>query len=237
MSDYDSYTKWKGWDTSELSNSNKERINASYHAILKKAKVPQAARILELGFGNGYFLEWARDHGYHSSGLEIIEELVTKAAANGHEVYCDRLLETNRFEPNSFDAIVAFDVFEHMSVDELRESLKKIDALLVVGGCVIARVPNAGSPFGQLLQNGDMTHLRAFTTTSMPQLLFDTALNQEWAGNSVRVLAGCRQKWKRYIAYILRDFLEWTLGFIYFGRRVAMDPTITLILRKSSQNS
>ncbi|MCC5790905.1 MAG: class I SAM-dependent methyltransferase [Opitutales bacterium] len=234
MSNYDHYSKWKGWDTSELSMSNRERVNASYSAIIEKAKVPANSKILELGFGNGYFLEWAKGQGYQASGLEIIYELVAKAAANGHEVYSDRLLETHRFQPNSFDAIVAFDVFEHMCIDELRGSLKKIDDLLVAGGCAIVRVPNAGSPFGQLLQNGDMTHLTAFTTASMPQLLLDTNLTQEWAGNSVRVLDGSRQKWKRRIAYIMRDILEWTLGFIYFGRRIAMDPTITLILRKRS---
>lgn len=74
--------------------------------------------------------------------------------------------------PNDgLDAIVAFDVIEHLSTDELLEFSDQALRVLAPGGRLIVHVPNGESPFFGRVRYGDVTHERAFTRRSITQLM------------------------------------------------------------------
>ena len=63
---------------------------------------------------------------------------------------------------------------------EVLATFDHVAAALVPGGVFVARVPNAVSPFGGHIRNGDFTHQTSFTARSIRQLAaaagFDTVL-------------------------------------------------------------
>jgi SAM-dependent methyltransferase len=71
----------------------------------------------------------------------------------------------------SVDALVAFDVIEHFTRDELIGLVDEAWRVLKDGGVWIIHVPNGESPFAGRMRYWDLTHELAFTHTSMSQLL------------------------------------------------------------------
>jgi hypothetical protein len=67
-------------------------------------------------------------------------------------------------------AITATDVLEHMTKPEVLDTFDRIASALAPGGVLIARVPNAASPFGGLIRHGDFTHESSYTVRSIRQL-------------------------------------------------------------------
>jgi hypothetical protein len=78
--------------------------------------------------------------------------------------------ELLRARPGQFGAIFCIDVLEHLTRDELIESLRGIVAALRPGGALIAQVPNAESPFHGAIRYGDLTHELAFTADALDHL-------------------------------------------------------------------
>ena len=75
------------------------------------------------------------------------------------------------WEDQSADVIVAFDVIEHFTKDELLPFLDQVQRVLRKGGKWIIHVPNAEGPFGSRMRHWDFTHELGFTRTSMIQML------------------------------------------------------------------
>jgi hypothetical protein len=71
---------------------------------------------------------------------------------------------------SSIVVIVATDFFEHLARVEILAAVDTMRAALRGRGRVIARVPNAVSPFSGNYQYGDLTHETLFTARSMRQL-------------------------------------------------------------------
>jgi SAM-dependent methyltransferase len=72
--------------------------------------------LLEIGCGNGFFLEEALLRGFKNvRGVEPSAEAVSKASAHlRNSIVCD-IMRPGLFEPGSFDAICMFQVFDHIS--------------------------------------------------------------------------------------------------------------------------
>ena len=71
----------------------------------------------------------------------------------------------------SIDVVVAFDLIEHFTRDELFPMVDEVHRVLRPGGRWIIHVPNAEGPFGSRIRYGDFTHELAFTRFSVAQLL------------------------------------------------------------------
>jgi SAM-dependent methyltransferase len=71
----------------------------------------------------------------------------------------------------SVDVVVAFDLLEHFTKDELIPLVDEVHRVLRPGGRWIVHVPNAEAPFGARIRYGDYTHELAFTRFSIAQLL------------------------------------------------------------------
>lgn len=151
------YCEWKDWSAERFGTVEASHI-PYFHIELKRSQraFPKASRVLEIGFGNGGFLGFARDQGWDVHGLECNPLLVETAQKNGFKV--ENANSTAGFESASFDLIVAFDVLEHLSRDTILPFLRDIQRCLKPGGVFLARFPNGDSPFSMRAQNADPTH-------------------------------------------------------------------------------
>ncbi|MES2546343.1 MAG: class I SAM-dependent methyltransferase [Pseudomonadota bacterium] len=152
------YLSWKDWGSSSFGKLS--AMDCKYFSCeIDRAKRSFDANstVLEIGFGNGSFLQFAKTKGWEISGTELNENLVKIAAENQFNVFHTENLTA--FENTSYDLVVAFDVLEHIPQDKILLFLSEIKRILKPNGCFIARFPNGDSPFGLSHQNGDVTHV------------------------------------------------------------------------------
>lgn len=89
-------------------------IRRTYGRYLSHLRGGKGA-LLEIGCGNGFFLEEALDQGYAEVwGVEPSESAVSQAGPRVRpHLRCD-ILRPGLFDPGSFDAICMFQVFDHL---------------------------------------------------------------------------------------------------------------------------
>jgi SAM-dependent methyltransferase len=153
------------------------------------------AAIIDLGCGHGALVHLARQAGYgHVFGVDLSAEQVAAAQRLGIEgVEQGDLLDTLGGLPSaSRDVIVAFDVIEHFTRDELLPLVDAVHRVLKPGGRWIIHTPNAESPFFGRIRYGDLTHEQAFTTTSIGQLLLSSGFREVRSYEDGPVVHGAR---------------------------------------------
>lgn len=133
--------------------------------------------ILELGCGHGALVYALRQAGYHNiRGVDGSPEQVAAARRLGIEgVEAGDVMETlAETQSDSLDVVVAFDLIEHFTKDELIVLVDAVHRVLRPGGRWIIHVPNAEGPFGASIRYGDFTHELAFTRVSIAQVLLSS---------------------------------------------------------------
>jgi len=162
------YLAWKDWREAQFGQCTPADTRYFDWHVQRAFGAPKAAlRVLELGFGNGSFLAWARQRGHSVVGVETSAPLVARAQAAGfaaHGSVDDVGADTH------FDLVAAFDVLEHVPADHTLALLKRLAQHLAPGGRMVLRFPNAESPFGQWYQHGDITHVNALGLSRLRQL-------------------------------------------------------------------
>ena len=140
-----------------------------------------SAVILELGCGHGALIHVARQMGYRNlQGVDGSPEQVAAARRLGIDgVAQGDVMETLSRQPDgSLDCVVAFDLIEHFTKNELIGLVDEVCRVLKSGGRWIIHTPNAESPFGNRMIFGDFTHELAFTRTSLAQLLLSSGFSR-----------------------------------------------------------
>ncbi len=130
-----------------------------------------SGRVLDIGCGRGALVRLMRADGLDAFGVDRGPEQVRLARASG----LDRVVEGDLHDhldatAGGWDAIVATDVLEHLSTDDLLRTFEDVRRALRPGGVFVARVPNAISPMGGHIMYGDITHQTWFTRRSIAQL-------------------------------------------------------------------
>jgi SAM-dependent methyltransferase len=138
------------------------------------------AAILEVGCGHGALQHAAREAGY--SRIQGVDGSPSQVAAAHRlgvaSVRQGDLTETlQAASPDSLDAIIAFDVIEHLDRDEIIRMADATHRALKPGGRWIVHAPNGASPFAGVVLWGDLTHELAFTTESLTQLTRSTGFS------------------------------------------------------------
>ncbi len=119
--------------------------------------VPEHSSILDIGCGNGDFLNYISKMGnYQLYGIER-DEIASKRAALKTNIHLQStaLSETD-FGENFFDIITLIHVFEHLWSPE--QTLSIISNILKPGGILIITIPNIGSWQAKLFK-GNWLHL------------------------------------------------------------------------------
>lgn len=130
--------------------------------------------IIDLGCGHGTLVHFARQRGYYAMrGVDVSAQQVALAARLGIEGVTEGDLSAAlaAMPAESVDAIVAFDVIEHFTKDELIDFVDAVHRVLKKGGRWIIHAPNGASPFVGAIRYGDFTHELAFTRSSLEQLM------------------------------------------------------------------
>jgi SAM-dependent methyltransferase len=126
----------------------------------------------ELACGHGSFLQWLRSRNFTDlAGVDSSEVQVSLARQVGARVDLDDVNHWLARQPNNhFSALMAIDLIEHLSKDEVMALLRNAQATLVPGGSLILRLPNGDSPFvGRNLFN-DITHVWTYTPNCLNSL-------------------------------------------------------------------
>lgn len=176
MSSYRGYEEWKQWSKDAFGTWSVGDA-AYFSAELKRAGVASCdgLRVYEIGFGNGAFAGYVTADGGRYVGSELNDTLVERARKFGLNVFHGGIKQVlNEHKLASFDAVVAFDVLEHLDVAQIKSFLLDAGELLRPGGIVLARVPSGDSPFGRGIFHGDVTHRTALGSSAVRQLAAQT---------------------------------------------------------------
>lgn len=226
---YANYAEWKHWDGAFTTTPKLARyLAAEFRGIALAGK-----RVLEIGFGNGGFLAWARAEGAEVSGLELNDAMREAARRHGYPAHEGSLADLAAGAAR-YDLIVAFDVIEHWDTDELVANFAHIRTLLVPGGCFIARFPNGHSPFGRIFQHGDFTHKSTLSAYKIEYLALTTGFAIVRIDDERRVsskpgpLRALRQHWLA----LRRRWIERSISRIYGIRRLPLAPNLVAVLQR-----
>jgi SAM-dependent methyltransferase len=98
-------------------------------------------RVLDVGCGDGAFLDLARMACMETTGLELNQSAASRAQSKGHQIH-RKLLDQVTLEMASggYDLITLFQVLEH--VRNPLQTVKEARALLKPGGVIAVAVPN-----------------------------------------------------------------------------------------------
>jgi 2-polyprenyl-3-methyl-5-hydroxy-6-metoxy-1,4-benzoquinol methylase len=205
------YQDWKNWNSEDFASASKEE--SLYFSKLRKSfKLSDSLDVLEVGFGNGSFLDFSKSVGWNISGVELIPDLVDRAIQNGFHAFHSI---DNIPIKTKYDLIVAFDVLEHIESDQLLIFLEKIRNFLHPSGSLIIRVPNGSSPFGLSNQHGDITHRSIITESKM--VYWANCVNLEvnyrggdlyliYNGNKIKIPA---RALKRILQLLIERLMRW----------------------------
>ncbi len=143
------------------------------HKYLPKIKEYNSeAAILDIGCGNGNFLDYLRDNGYKNSyGIDISDEQIQIAKSKGLSASTEDLFSFLESTDKKFDIICAMDLVEHLHKEENMKLFKLVYEHLNSGGMFLIHTPNGGGLFSQSVVYGDFTHSTIFTPSSLLQVL------------------------------------------------------------------
>lgn len=99
-------------------------------------------KILDVGAGNGFFLEIAKARGWEVHGTELTNQAVNVCSSKGINMNQGHLDEIH-FESESFDVVTSFEVIEHINNPKI--IVNEIYRILRQGGKCYITTPNFNS--------------------------------------------------------------------------------------------
>ena len=148
---YDDYDDLKGWNTLFQPSIHEEHLYFKEFSHIEFS----GNYLLDIGFGSGGLLGWARQQGAIVAGVELQEKLIKAATKEGIEVY-KKLAEV----PSArYDIVTGIDLLEHLPLNEIPVFLDEIKRITKPSGVVLFRFPNCQSSAGLINQFGDHTHV------------------------------------------------------------------------------
>lgn len=183
----------RAWTSEALGAAAKNRVLWAHHSIDLKDK-----KVLEVGCGNGYEV-WSMAHnlGADAYGVDVIQPNVWEDLV-GDRVHleCLDLAVDNPFEPESFDRIVSYTVWEH--VVHPHKLLKECFDILRPGGINWVRANLWAGP--------QASHRYRDIYFPWPHLLFSDDVIAEWDVKHGREPQGSawvnKLSWNHYERYI-----------------------------------
>ncbi len=188
FSGYEHYQKLKGWDVAPFMLPSPAEIMFYEHYLGKIRMV--GAKVLEIGFGNGNFIGWAKQRGAQVYGTEVQSSAVEKAKERGVTVLPIDIASSAGGMCGNFTIIAALDVMEHLTIEQNISLLTSAAAMLESNGVLFLRFPNGQSPLSLAAQYGDVSHVSTLSIDIINQLIIDLPLFPIYAGAPYRPLTG-----------------------------------------------
>ncbi len=119
-------------------------IYEHFHRYLWAAARLSGRRVLDLGSGEGFGAAMLSESAAHVTGIDIDERTVEHSrlnyAASNLEFELGSALDLSRFEDGAFDAVVAFEIIEHVA--EQDRVLSEVARVLADDGVLIMSTPD-----------------------------------------------------------------------------------------------
>ena len=189
------------------------RPRSAYLNVLIKRCFPsdKSSVILDIGCGHGAVIHFGKQAGYNNiTGIDGSSEQVDAAKQLGIEdvSQCDLIDYLNRLPPASLDCVIAFDVIEHFTRDELIDLIDLVNKVLKPGGRWIIHTPNGESPFSGRMLFGDFTHETLFTRTSLNQVLLSSGFSNVDCYEDAPIVHGAKSFTRLVLWKLIRLFLR-----------------------------
>lgn len=149
-----------------------EDLIATYSRYLNKY-VTQKNRLLEIGCGNGFFLQYAKNIGFREVwGVEPGRDTVKKAPKDIKKNIITNIFKKGQFKKNYFDVICLFQVFDH--IPDPSNLLIECYKILKSGGIVLCINHNVDSFSSKLLKDKspiiDIEHTYLFNKNTLSEI-------------------------------------------------------------------
>ena len=170
-------------DLSALARKGKEVMDRRKLAGILASLPAPPATYLDVGCGDGRYLDVLAARGVPTSGLHGLEldaDVVARARARGLQVTCERVEDCTRFTPGSIDLITMFHVIEHVASP--RAVVERLVQWLAPGGVLALETPNVDSLDARAFSTGLWggyhipRHWHLFRPETMTQLLTSVGL-------------------------------------------------------------
>ena len=173
------------------------------------------ARILDLGCGHGALLHFAAQAGYRNvRGVDRSPAQVAAAARLGiaNVFHGDSLEALRSSGSESLDAVVSFDVLEHLGKDEVMNFADAVYHALRAGGRWIVHTVNGESPGAARMLYGDFTHETAFTRFSIAQVAGAAGFPRVECFEAAPVVHGALSLARRAMWSAVRSWIRLTIA-------------------------
>lgn len=128
--------------------------------------VPRDAVLLDLGAGYGYFVNAIQARERHALDRS---PAITGHVAPGVVAHVGECTDLSRFADGTFDAVFAGHLLEHLSHEQVDQTLGEVRRVLRPGGRLLLLQPNFRLCVREYFD--DYTHLTVFTDHSLPRWL------------------------------------------------------------------
>lgn len=145
-------------------------------------KETENGKLLEIGSGYGQFIWIAQNAGFECEGIELGIEAADYAKNKYNLKISNNPLTENSYEKNSFDIIVMFHVFEHLT--NPKEIMENCLKFLKPGGKLIIEIPDIeyvrkfGSHQHKINSLHFPFHVGFYKRSALKNILADTGFSQ-----------------------------------------------------------
>jgi len=143
----------------------KEKLK-KYVPLIKEVweeKKKEESFFLDIGFGDGQFLELLEDEGVCVKGVEINDVYVKRFQEKGFDVICKDAIEyLFELEENFIFGVSAIQVIEHLDFSEVKRLISAVYEKLIPGGIIIIETVNPKSSIALSNFYIDFTHKRPY---------------------------------------------------------------------------
>lgn len=137
-----------------------QRSLLAYHFAAERV----SGRVLEIGTGTGYGIEIIAPHAAEFVTIDKFPPAIDREVLPENVTMMQATVPTLPFEDESFDAVISFQVIEHIERDET--FVAEISRVLKKGGCAIISTPNAPMSITR-----NPWHVREYTAEEFSALL------------------------------------------------------------------
>ena len=182
--------------------------------------------VVDLGSGQGYFLEMLRDAGIPATGVELEPDLCRSARQRRLSVINEDVFEFLRnADPEAYDGCLASHIVEHCPPSRVKEMFSLVYELLKPGSPLVVITPNIANirrAVGDFWR--DPSHVRPYPISALSKLLGPGCWDVMESGEHSDRPPSLRRK----IVYAVRNVL--------IGRYWAGDD-VYIIVRKRSREA
>ena len=222
---YEGYDELKGWDSFFKPSFREAQLFAKEFRKIELTN----KYFIDIGFGSGALVGWAMEQRAIVAGVEIQEKLLEAAQNCGVKAFSI----LNEAPSNTYDVVTAFDVMEHVPLDEIPVFLNEVYRVAKSNATVMFRFPNCQSPAGLICQFGDHTHVSMLSGPFMAHM-FKKAGFINIAYNGAQIIKS--RTWANRFARVLLTpvifIFELLFRLALFDRDTPLTPNIIVIAKK-----